>query len=519
MMKDYLEEKHLHKNGLRFFTGDTRGPLSKRPEIGPAEFPIVPSYQLDRGSYETDLRGFFEDAGGVLLEGRSVRAFELGTAGEAHRITLDSGAELQARWMVDASGRARLISKRLDLRRPSPNRASAAWFRVKGRIRVADLVPESDARWHARDVDGNRWLSTVHLMGQGYWVWLIPLSTGYTSVGIVADHEHHPFGTYNKPERAWQWLQRHEPVLAERLGEDAGGPQSEDFRVVHNYSYLTERAFSSEDRWACVGEAALFVDPLYSLGSDFLGMTNSYATRLIADELNGVDTEERTKVCNALNETLTLLGRDAARTLGGNGKIFPHADVFGAKLWWDFFNYWSFMCGHFFQRIYLESSERLERFLEMGQRYYHLNTQAQAILENWAHLKSSTSDAKSFVPLPMFPSVLADQHLSLMEKRSADETLAKMVADLATGKALVTELLAHALRDLGEGKAEAFGQALAPLGPWDLPTSPRFEADTLPRRERLRALPPIGRDLERALGRREGDRPLPHLWEVARAEF
>ncbi len=37
-----------------------------------------------------------------------------------------------------------------------------------------------------------RWLSTNHLCGPGYWVWLIPLASGSHSVGIVADEKHAP---------------------------------------------------------------------------------------------------------------------------------------------------------------------------------------------------------------------------------------------------------------------------------------------------------------------------------------
>ena len=90
-------------------------------------------------------------------------------------------------------GRRRLLQRKLGLTRESDIKHSSAWFRVKGIVKVGQLVDESEERWHSRDVDGTRWLSTVHLMGLGYWVWLIPMSTGHTSIGIVTDHEHHDF--------------------------------------------------------------------------------------------------------------------------------------------------------------------------------------------------------------------------------------------------------------------------------------------------------------------------------------
>ena len=61
---------------------------------------------------------------------------------------------------------------------------------------------------------GERWLSTNHLMGRGYWVWLIPLGSGSTSIGIVADDDLHPYSRINRYERALEWLREFEPQCA-----------------------------------------------------------------------------------------------------------------------------------------------------------------------------------------------------------------------------------------------------------------------------------------------------------------
>ena len=172
------------------------------------------------------------------------------------------------------------------------------------------------------------------------------------------------------------------------------------------------------------------------------------------------------------------------------------------------------MCAHFFQRIYEADADTLHRFLAMGQQYFDLNTSAQSILEAWAELKDEAGAKKTFVPLPMFPSVLANQHLALLEDLGPEATLEKMGADLETGKQLVTEVLAHALRDLGPGHAESLGRRLGGLS---LPIGPRFAVDALPRRERLAELPEIGRDLERALGRKNASVTLESLWQRAEA--
>ncbi len=120
--------------------------------------------------------------------------------------------------------------------------------------------------------------------------------------------------------------------------------------------------------------------------------------------------------------------------------------------------------------------------------------------------------------LPSFPSTLADAHLELKEKRSIDETFAKMERDLRIGQELVTEILAHALRDLGSEGATELGRRIQLSLDWELPLGgERFAADALPRRQRVDALPRIARDMERALGRVNGDKPLQELLDLALA--
>ncbi len=506
-LEENLEARHLKKNGLRFLCGDSQGPIAARPEIGPAEFPLVPSYQIDRGRLESDLRALCEQEGVALLEGVDVHDIEL--RGHGDHLVRTSEGEVRARWVIDASGRRRLLQKKLGLRRESPVAASAAWFRVRDGVRIGQLVPESERQWHARDIDDTRWLSTVHLMGVGYWVWIIPLASGYTSVGVVANADTHAFRGFNTPQRMRAWLARHEPRLAERLAD----VPFEDFGVRHDYSYMTAQVLSAE-RWACVGEAAFFLDPLYSLGNDFLSMANSFAVRCIGDDLRG---DLDPAAAAELEGILLLLAADSSRTLSGNSRIFGDADVLGTKVWWDFFNYWGFSCRFFFSELWREPLDELRRFRAMAQRWYDLNTHAQRVLEAWARLREpGQAPRKKFVAMPAPRTVLADLHGSLLEDRDAEAAYARMEADHAVGVALVTELLVQALLDLGPTRAAALGEAVGLGRDWTLPISPeRLAAEGLGRRERLSRLPPVARDLQRAVGRARSDTALAELLRLA----
>ncbi|RMG96333.1 MAG: NAD(P)/FAD-dependent oxidoreductase, partial [Deltaproteobacteria bacterium] len=322
-LADYLDREHLYKNGLRFFVGTPKADLAARTEIGPSRFPVVPSFQIDRGKFEQDLRGMVEADGAMLAEGWKAVDARLGEGGAAHRVVCEdehgTRREIRARWLVDASGRRRWLARRLGLGRPSRIRSSAAWFRVAERVDVAELVRADAHAFHRRDPDGQRWLSTVHLCGEGYWIWIIPLSTGHTSIGIVADAMH-PFASFARPEGALAFIEAHEPALAERLR----GVAMEDFRVLRNYAHECSRTLWA-DRFALVGEAGRFVDPLYSPGSDLIAFANCFVTELVVDDFEGRLDPARVDALEAMHagwaEDTTTMLHDTAAVLA-NPEVF-----------------------------------------------------------------------------------------------------------------------------------------------------------------------------------------------------
>ena len=89
------------------------------------------------------------------------------------------------------------------------------WFRIASRIDV-DHWSDSD-EWRARCNPRARWLSTNHLVGAGYWVWLIPLASGSHSVGIVADPALHPLDAINTFDKAMDWFATYQPRLYDAL--------------------------------------------------------------------------------------------------------------------------------------------------------------------------------------------------------------------------------------------------------------------------------------------------------------
>ncbi len=331
----YLDERHLKKFGLRFFLGAGGTPLAERVEQGTGDELPIPAHQLDRGRLENDLREMCVGDGIELIQARIIDV-ELG---DPHRVRFEVDGEersVTTRWVVDATGRSRLLARKLGLQVPSPHHANACWWRVPEPLDVAELVPASDARWHARTPGGDRRLSTNHIMGPGYWIWVIPLATGNTSVGIVADESLHPIRERTSFDDARRWLAVKQPPLAAWLTR--GTPL--DYRVLRSIAHLTRQAFSV-DRWACVGEAALFTDPLYSIGSDLIAWANTITTRIIQCDAEGHPADEPT--VDAYNRLFLRTATMITDMYAGRYAVFGSPDLTLRKIVWDAALYWSYV--------------------------------------------------------------------------------------------------------------------------------------------------------------------------------
>jgi flavin-dependent dehydrogenase len=411
-LRDYLHREQLVKNGLRFFFGDAQGPLEDRPEYGPRDFPPVTSFQLDRGRLENHLRALNQSAGVTLLEGFAVQRCFISENDSPHTALIRQrhGTRtlvLRSKWLVDCTGRRRLLQKQLNLSLPSPLEHSAAWFRVEGECNVENFVPAENVAWHGEVPGGIRYRSTNHLAGHGYWVWLIPLSSGNTSIGIVVDERIHSVVNINTLEKAVAWLRIHEPILARNLA----GFRVMDFCSSKQFSYDTKQ-FYSADRWACVGEAAAFLDPFYSPGADFIAMGNTMVTRLITRYFEGRLTPDAVAQSDTV---MRVLQRAFTEVFRDQYPAFGRARVMTAKVLWDNASYWVFVCQAFFQDIYF-NDEYLERYCRAFEQFYHLNLRVQQLFRDWAALVRDGSgyDHLGYADFP----IAVRSHLELTQRKT-----------------------------------------------------------------------------------------------------
>ena len=494
-LRDYLRANHILKHGLRFFPGGGTLPLEERCEIGPAQEPIVPSYQMDRGRLETDLREIVIDRGVTLIEGATVRDPILGSAGEVHTVTVrtETGdAQVRTRWLIDATGRRALLRKELKLSRGTRHPGSSGWFRIEGKFDINDMVPESDTRWHGAEFRKDRWRSTNHFMGAGYWVWVIPLSSGKTSIGVVVHEDTHSFDDVRSLDRVWAFLEEHEPVLAEAIRDR----EKLDFLCLKGYSHNVTRPWSA-DRWGMVGEAGAFVDPLYSPGTDFIAFANCFTTELIRLDRDGMDLTAKVRELSLQYRALVLGNVDVYRI---SSPVYGHPSAMLMKIFWDNYAYWCFPCQYYFQKIYRLTGTEHAAFNAAGQRFVELSNHMQSLFREWS-LAAPEAPRAEFVGMPAFPSVLVDAHLALERELSPTETLEYVSDRAAVGADIAGEMLIRVLWALGDEGARQVAAELG-LARWDLTIrAHRIDIGRTIGLARRRAMSPIGRDLERTLGR------------------
>lgn len=378
-LEPHLQTQQLKKFGFRFFFSEGRRDIDQVTEIGASRPLAVPSYQIDRGIFENYLGEEARRRGVRFVDGAAVRRVELAEAGQqTHRIVWEQGGLTHAaatRWLVDACGRAGVLKRQLGLAEPNDHAAHAVWFRIADRLAIDDWP--ANPEWRARCDPPARWLSTNHLVGAGYWVWLIPLASGSHSVGIVADPRLHPLDTMDSFDKAMQWFERYQPRLFDAL--DGKRHLLQDFAYFRRFSYGCRQVFSGE-RWALTGEAGLFLDPFYSPGSDFIAMGNTYITELIGRDRAGrpfaAHAEIYDRIFHSFYESTLALYQDQY-------PIFGDPEVLPVKVIWDYAYYWGVLAQFFFQDR-LADLDALGRLREELAFCQQLNIAVQKFLRAWS---------------------------------------------------------------------------------------------------------------------------------------
>ena len=438
-LQEHLDNDQLPKLGLRFFfgAGDNRK-IEHRLELGGSEFPPKPSYQLDRGRFENFLAERCQSMGVEFVDGAKIKSVDLGRGKQSHRVQfVRDGAEttVDARWVADCSGRAAILKRKLGLEKEITHRANAAWFRVGKEIKVDDWC--DDPAWGANfDEQHSRWLSTNHLMGKGYWVWLIPLASGCTSVGIVADEDIHPLSEFNSLDKALAWLDEYEPQCGEKVRE--AEDKIQDFLAIRRYSRECKQVFSTR-RWGITGEAGFFLDPFYSPGSDFIGYGNTFLVDLIQRDLSGKGIGFRARLYDLLYKRMHI---GTAKVYQDQYPLFGDHQIMPIKILWDYLIYWT-LCGHIFCHDKMLDLRSTGRHLFKIKRLDDINGFMQKFFRQWHEQKPEHWESTGEVNASEMD-VVVETNRTLLESLSAKEYGEMLALNVGQMETLMWEIIDHA---------------------------------------------------------------------------
>lgn len=247
------------------------------------------TYQLERAPFDQLL---FENAAKHGAEThQEEKVLEVDCRADGVNIVSDK-ASYRCRYLIDASGRAALMGKKDRGIRRIENLGKFAVY-----THFQNIQPGAEADELFRS--GSIYVPVVDIG----WIWIIPLSGRRLSVGLVVQKER------PKDCDVEDLLRRYlasSPVLQSLL---AGAEQSAPIRVEADFSYSNQNRYGQ--RYACCGDAAGFLDPVFSSGV-FLAFTS--AAR-IADRVHQglIDGKEADPNLHAEDDEAYLLGFNTMR--------------------------------------------------------------------------------------------------------------------------------------------------------------------------------------------------------------
>jgi len=179
--------------------------------------------------------------------------------------------EVACRVLVDATGQSTLLARRLKLRRLDPA------------FRNASFYTHFEGARRDSGIDGGATI-IFQTAGKRSWFWFIPLPGDRVSVGVVGSVEHLIRDRAADPRQTFEEELDRCPALAERIAE---ARQAMPIQAIRDFSYHASSL--AGPGWVLVGDAAGFIDPIYSTGVFLALKSGEMAADAIHQGLAGDD--------------------------------------------------------------------------------------------------------------------------------------------------------------------------------------------------------------------------------------
>ncbi|ACV27992.1 NAD(P)/FAD-dependent oxidoreductase [Kangiella koreensis] len=248
------------------------------------------TFQVKRAPFDQLLAQVAEQQGATFCFGQQVTQVRLQ---DPCIVTLQdedgTSRDIQTRFILDASGFAKVLPRLLDLTLPSTFPVRSSVF-----CHVQDNID-------SKTYDRNKILIETHPQCKDVWYWLIPFADGTASVGCVAkpdffekleseqletvssSHEHssHEHSVHE------QWFDEavNQSVRIKQLL--ATSTKANSVQYITAYSSNVKQLFG--ERYALLGNAGEFLDPIFSSGVTIAFKSAKLATDVLLKQLNDED--------------------------------------------------------------------------------------------------------------------------------------------------------------------------------------------------------------------------------------
>ena len=275
-VREHVESRGFQfKNGAAFLCGQKRSHYNFTEKFtdGPGT-----TWQVRRADFDHLLAQQAQQYGADIRFGHEVIAVDV-ESDQPILTVLDEAQQqyqIQAKFLLDASGFGRILPKFLDLESPS-----------NFPVRRALFTHIEDGIGNQADFDREKILVTVHEKDPRAWYWLIPFADGRASFGVVAeqdffDHYQLEDSAENEPEALLKRILTDEQSLSQILQQ---AKFDTPVRTLVGYSANVKHLAGRN--YALLGNAGEFLDPVFSSGVTIALKSSSLAVPLLDRVLQG----------------------------------------------------------------------------------------------------------------------------------------------------------------------------------------------------------------------------------------
>ena len=269
-----------YKNGASFVHGDRYSEFNFADKVSEG---LPFTFQVPRARFDEALANEAARRGARIEYAAEITAVDV--SGDTPVVTSKSAGEStthRPKFVLDASGFGRTLPRLLDLERPADFPPRAALF-----VHVKDNIVSGA-------FDRQKIRIGVHPTETQVWSWLIPVSDGNASLGVVASKEHHARFGGTHEERLWALIDEEQPLRALLSNAHTVRPVGE----ITGYAASVKRLHGPG--FALLGNAAEFLDPVFSSGVTIAMKSASLAAGLLDRQFRGDKTDWETEFAEPL---------------------------------------------------------------------------------------------------------------------------------------------------------------------------------------------------------------------------